>query len=366
MTTRDYIIAPKTLKVEVALESVYAQLDSLIMLNEVEEYEGLDPWLYRMAATLDPDLLERNRLVFQGFGGMFYRMERTWDSILDLAKAIEQLDPNLLRDQIVDNFYFWCEKKGKIGPETPSKQNLLQDEETFINLMRILGEDHDVEKEVEVARKIYPYLIDPPTMQALIVNHLRDMWEQVLAPEWKRITPMLVDSMEALQRLDFSGLSGMEAIKLITGRDMSASWFAEAIENAQHIIFVPCPHIGPYLSIVHGEQILRIKFRARLPEGSLEQSPSLNRSELLVRFSALTDDTRLQILELMGKHRELCSQDIMEMLNLSQSATSRHLRQLTATGFLTERRVEGAKCYSLNPERVESTLTALRKFVSIG
>jgi ArsR family transcriptional regulator, arsenate/arsenite/antimonite-responsive transcriptional repressor len=92
-------------------------------------------------------------------------------------------------------------------------------------------------------------------------------------------------------------------------------------------------------------------------------SPALSRSELLVRLSALADDTRLQILELLTQHDELCAQDVIEMLDLSQSAASRHLRQLTATGYLLERRREVAKCYSLNPQRVDDTLRALKRFL---
>jgi DNA-binding transcriptional ArsR family regulator len=52
----------------------------------------------------------------------------------------------------------------------------------------------------------------------------------------------------------------------------------------------------------------------------------------------------------------------MEQLNLSQSAASRHLKQLSATGYLSERRCAGAKCYRLNPERIEATLRATAAF----
>jgi DNA-binding transcriptional ArsR family regulator len=104
-------------------------------------------------------------------------------------------------------------------------------------------------------------------------------------------------------------------------------------------------------------------FGARLPLGSSVNAPDLSRSELLVRLSALADDTRLQILQLLKDEGELCSQDVQQMLALSQSAGSRHLKQLTATGYLTERRLEGSKCYSLNNERIEDTLQALSYFL---
>ncbi|MCZ7544078.1 MAG: metalloregulator ArsR/SmtB family transcription factor [Anaerolineae bacterium] len=99
-----------------------------------------------------------------------------------------------------------------------------------------------------------------------------------------------------------------------------------------------------------------------MPEGV--QIASLSRSDLLVRISALADDTRLRILRLLGDAQELRAQEIMDRLDLSQSAASRHLRQLSATGFVRERREDGAKCYSLNRERVEDTCQALKQFLA--
>jgi ArsR family transcriptional regulator len=93
-------------------------------------------------------------------------------------------------------------------------------------------------------------------------------------------------------------------------------------------------------------------------------SSALSRSDLLVRLSALTDDTRLRMLALLSQHDELCAQDIMVQLDLSQSAASRHLRQLSATGYITERRRDAAKCYSLNRERVDDTFRALDQFLA--
>ena len=59
----------------------------------------------------------------------------------------------------------------------------------------------------------------------------------------------------------------------------------------------------------------------------------------------------------------MSSQDLIAGLELSQSTVSRHLKQLTATGYLTERRCNGAKCYTLNPRRIRDTLQALSVFL---
>ena len=96
------------------------------------------------------------------------------------------------------------------------------------------------------------------------------------------------------------------------------------------------------------------------------RSGRLTRTEILVRLSALTDDTRLQILRQIAENGELRSQEIIDGLELSQSAASRHLTQLTAAGYLKERRCDGAKCYSLNVERVSDTLQAVAGYLKLG
>ena len=128
----------------------------------------------------------------------------------------------------------------------------------------------------------------------------------------------------------------------------------------------PSAHIGPYVSYFQSdddEDVIQIIFGARLPEGAQVESPALSRSELLVRLNALADDTRLRMLELLTQQGELCAQDFITMLDLSQSSASRHLRQLTATGYVTERRREVAKCYSLNGKRLDDILQAMKLFL---
>jgi DNA-binding transcriptional ArsR family regulator len=60
---------------------------------------------------------------------------------------------------------------------------------------------------------------------------------------------------------------------------------------------------------------------------------------------------------------EMRSYEIMEATNLSQPSVSRYLSQLTATGYLQERRESGAKVYILNKDRIEKTFKAVNAFL---
>jgi|UniRef100_A0A7C3YZ80 ArsR family transcriptional regulator len=55
-------------------------------------------------------------------------------------------------------------------------------------------------------------------------------------------------------------------------------------------------------------------------------------------FKSLGDETRLRILWLLMQQEELCVCDIMEVLGITQSKASRHLRYLFHLGWVTDRR----------------------------
>jgi ArsR family transcriptional regulator, arsenate/arsenite/antimonite-responsive transcriptional repressor len=55
-------------------------------------------------------------------------------------------------------------------------------------------------------------------------------------------------------------------------------------------------------------------------------------------FKSLGDETRLMILWLLMQKEELCVCDIMEVLAITQSKASRHLRYLFHLGWVTDRR----------------------------
>jgi len=55
-------------------------------------------------------------------------------------------------------------------------------------------------------------------------------------------------------------------------------------------------------------------------------------------FKALADETRLKMLALLLKHEELCVCDFEKTLEISQSKASRHLRYMSDSGLLMDRR----------------------------
>jgi ArsR family transcriptional regulator, arsenate/arsenite/antimonite-responsive transcriptional repressor len=55
-------------------------------------------------------------------------------------------------------------------------------------------------------------------------------------------------------------------------------------------------------------------------------------------FKSLSDETRLKILWLLSGTEELCVCDVIDVLRITQSKASRHLRYLYHLGWVTDRR----------------------------
>ena len=79
-------------------------------------------------------------------------------------------------------------------------------------------------------------------------------------------------------------------------------------------------------------------------------------------FHALSDETRLQVLELL-RGGEQCVCDLTDALHAAQSRLSFHLKTLKDAGLVTDRREGRWVYYALNPEALEGVtafLSALR------
>jgi DNA-binding transcriptional ArsR family regulator len=209
----------------------------------------------------------------------------------------------------------------------------------------------------------YQYVIDPVAMKQLITGHMRWFWENHLQAEWSRTRPMLEASARAFNQFDLAGKSRIEIIQFVTGKEVSELKWGGDLLKAKELIFIPNHHFGPYMRGTKIADNLYITFGAHLPEGSDVRVPELDRAEIVARLSALADDTRLNILQMIVEKGEMRSQEIMEATNLSQPSVSRYLTQLTAAGYLQERRENGAKVYVLNRDRIEKTLKAVHAFL---
>jgi DNA-binding transcriptional ArsR family regulator len=361
MPGQDFIEVPEKPLISVAVAPAQHAVYSLLLLTRAGDHPGLGEWVTRTVDRMTPEERHRNRLVTFG---LHYSIvpEGDWPSFSAYVDHLAAVNPVALRDKLLASYLALEPLAGYTGfvPGPDDVAWILESVENYLDMLR--GRFHADIIDEELESEAYTYAIDPPRMRELIVSHLRYMWDHYLEAEWRRVEPMLRDSERAFQQIDLSSMSRKEAVQLVLDKDLDGK-SEKTLECAEQITFVPSAHIGPYHGKLCAHDRLWIVFGARLPEGVQFDAPDLSRTEIVVRLSALADDTRLSILKLVSTQGEKRSQDIMDHLGLSQSAASRHLKQLSATGYLDERRCEGAKCYTLNPERIKRTLGALHAFL---
>ncbi len=353
-------LAPTTVKVSFRVAPVPIMLHSMQLMSDTQNMSGFASWVTDTYQSLSPAERETLQLVCWNIPDRvaFDYWDVTFDEFM---QAMHRTSPeDFRRDAIA-----WVAYHGENAPDL---EHFLNDRDTYMRFIQSLYAEKPEKASLfneDLHTRNFNMLQKPAELQKLVLEFIQQMWDRVLKQEWKRTEHMLRESAAAFEALRYDAMSVKDIVELVTNRDLSSKdLYGDDMNRAQHLVFVPSPHLGPYVSWLRemsGAYDL-IFFGARLPKNTPVRSSELNRAELLVRLNALADETRLRMLEMLTREDEICAQDFITLLDLSQSSASRHLRQLTASGYITERRRDVAKCYSLNRERVRDTLKALSQF----
>lgn len=345
----------------VALEPARSAVQSLLMLTRGHTVPGVADWVFETRQAMTHEEHRTNDLVMRGLHYVVLPQE-SWNSFPAYIDALAAAPPEALRDKMLKVYdTMTCAPQSAKPLDLPSA---LLSSENYIDYLLERFAPENVDEETE--REAYRYVMDPPALQRLVVGHLRHMWDRYLSAEWERVEPTLQSIVQAYRKVDLKGKTFLESARLVTGQDLDEKKWEGVFAEARRVIFVPHPHVGPYIPKCHTQnKDVIIFFAARLPDWMAKDTPDLTRTEISTRLSALADDTRLRILRYLAENGEQRSQAVMDALDLSQSAASRHLTQLSSGGFISERRCDGAKCYALNAERVTDTLQAIASFLLV-
>ena len=76
----------------------------------------------------------------------------------------------------------------------------------------------------------------------------------------------------------------------------------------------------------------------------------INISYAVQIFKALSEDSRLRIINILLHHNELCITDLELILDFTQTKTSRHVSFLKNAEILNSRKIDQWVLYSIKPE----------------
>ena len=362
-------LAPDTVDAVVRADPAYNALTSLLVLNNVPFRSGFSPWVEHTAILLSDQQQSTNQMLFWGLGLdtllQLFPPTRDWANFQAFLHDFALVDANALRDAALN---YYSKPTAMLAAEFPhldytDPDLFLRDRDVFLNYMYSLYGQKAGDSYGAMPRffeRLFDLLHNPEELKAVVINHLHDMWENYLSAEWESVHAKVDQAVHAFSRMNLSALSAHEAMRVVTGRDLREIIPQADIEGLEKIVFVPSPHSGPYVLWSIRPPVMHLIFGLRLPTETEQGQSVLGRDELLMVLDALDDETRLDILAMIRERGEIGAPEIMVHFELSQSAASRHLRQLSATGLLTERRCNGAKkCYAFNADRIREVQQTL-------
>jgi DNA-binding transcriptional ArsR family regulator len=336
-----------------ALNALY----SFTTVADADQSPGISEWSVQTRAKLTEEEWEKHQILSKWIGvealGNVVQDEAAYASFSAYLEALCALDAEALRNELL---YWMVARPGhrlsyKPVQEVKDHLSLLESWESFWAF-------HDyadvTDEKRAVGRQVFEYFVAPPTLQTLITSYLEHFWEEYTKTEWKRNLPQLEEALARFEQIDVTGMGHFEVIEAITHRNLRGAYRPEVLQSYSTLRFMPSPHSGPYIMKTCKGPEMRIAFGARHFRELARGAEAMDSARVVEQMKALADETRLEIIRTLKAEGELGTPDIIERLNLSKSAASRHLRQLYATGIIDARVEEDglSKYYRLNPAAV--------------
>jgi hypothetical protein len=215
---------------------------------------------------------------------------------------------------------------------------------------------------VEIESKVDPdtvaaFVRDGAELKGRLLAALERFWQNAYAQEFTTTRPLLEQSV-SYHRTVSHGSGFHEVFTSTTGR-LVPEQVSDLLSSIKAVTFIPSCYVGPYVAYMHYADQLLLLYNCRSTPSTVTTGDG---ASLYPPLKALADETRLQILSLL-QGRELYAQEIVEQLEISQPAVSRHLNLMAAAGVLQIRREGNAKYYTVNRETLRRLADALRRFV---
>jgi DNA-binding transcriptional ArsR family regulator len=350
----DLIESTLPLKTDFVVSMPHSLLATAGLMCAVPRFEGLGDWLREGRAQLPADLRDELCLLIT-FPGGYHRFtaeliaclpidapQMDWDQLLAHLRAIPAEDYRQIALRAL--------ARGATPPPKPGEvTNLLDRPAEWAAYL--------AEIETEVAPETVAALLhDGMTLKGRVIEALSRFWDDVYAQEFQATRPLMERSVAHHQAQAHSPVF-RDVFTAVTGR-LVPQGIAELLPAITQVTFIPSCYVGPYVAYTYHAEKLILYYNCR----STPAGPAIaDSAALYAPLKALADETRLQILNLL-RDQELYAQEIVDRLDISQPAVSRHLNLMAASGVLRMRREGNTKYYAIDRETLARVADALRTF----
>ena len=200
---------------------------------------------------------------------------------------------------------------------------------------------------------------------------VRQYWQEAFQAEWERLEPQLSAAVsQAGQVIASEGLFGFLARFVGEVRTDPRAGIFWLDREHQHevpigpdgmLVLAPSIYIWPHVRVnCEAPGPLALAFPAQTLARVAQ--PPLPPGDLLAILKALASDTRLRALQSIAVQPRT-TQELAPLLNLTEAATSAHLRALTQAGILRAQRHGYYVLYHINPDRLHALTGSLPGYI---
>lgn len=331
---------PSPLDARFAVSLPHSLLATISLLSVAADYEGLADWLRETRASMSADLLEELCLLV-GFPGGYQRLTSELVACLPDGALELSFDELLahLRAIPVEQYQLIALRALARGTEPrPTAAELLDRLDRPADWAAFLSEIGSSTPPQVVSSLV----LDAETFKRRLLGALVRFWREIYAAEYEATRPLMERSV-SYHRAQRHSPYFPDLFVAVTGRLMPER-IARLLSSISLATFVPSCYVGPYVAYTQFDDQLILFYNCRStpvsdapPEGASLYPP----------LKALADETRLQILALL-RGRELYAQEIVDRLDISQPAVSRHLNLMASAGVLRVRRDGNTKYYAID------------------
>ncbi|MFC2023267.1 ArsR/SmtB family transcription factor [Chloroflexota bacterium] len=354
----DLVEGSLPLRVKYRASLAHSVLATASLLCAAPTYEGLGVWLHKARAQMPADL--RSELyTLVAFAGGVHRFTSELSACLpDDAETLDMEGLLAFLGALPGRDYqrmaLRALARGASPRPSPSAVMALLDRpDAWSSYLA------SVESDIEPGT-VAGLAGDGEQLKDRLLAALDRFWRELYAGEFEA-TRSLMERSVAYHRAQSYGSGLSEEFQSVTGR-LVPEQIADLLPQIDTLTFVPSCYVGPYVAYSHYGTHLIVFFNCRSAPAGDGVETTDTRTILYPLLKALADETRLQIVALLSI-RELYAQEIVDQLDISQPAVSRHLNLMTAAGVLETRREGNAKYYRLNRDALSRLAEGLRTFL---
>jgi len=328
MLDMDLVEGRPALQVEFRVSLVKDLTEALGIVMNAPWIEGLDQWVYATHAALPDDLRSEMEVVLL---------------LLQKCQGF-----SLQVCQLSDDH----QHKGEKGDDEQ-----VPDLDDLASVHAFLAK-HNCE---ETADRSVHLIQNPAELKTLFISIVTRFWDQFYKGEYQRYLAQMERSVTFHRHQNYGG-DFATVFEAVAGRRLPKTKME--FDEMEQVVFVPSGFVGPYVMFTHDPEVMPSKFFVHYncrPTGAPEREEVPTIGNIFPPLKALADETRLQILSLLDG-RELYAQEIVDELDISQSAVSRHLKLMITGGLLKMRKKDSMKYLTINEEALAALAERLTSF----